>query len=122
MEIWGIPQGEKWVTIGPDNPSVEGVEFEVTDNSINTSTNELALLGTLSVHPNPVQDVVVIELPEADLSELQVVDVAGRVLVTQSVETGQASVNLSTTSWKAGWYLIRLVGADGIYLAKVTKQ
>ncbi len=122
VEIWGIPQGEKWVTIGPDNPSVEDIEFEVTDNSINTNTNELSVLGTLSVHPNPVQDAVVIELPEADLRELQVVDLAGRIVETQTVERGQASINMQTANWKAGWYLIRLIGADGIYLAKVTKQ
>lgn len=122
VEIWGIPQGEKWVTIGPDNPSIADVEFEITDTSINTNTNEVSVVGTLVAHPNPVQNMLTIALPATEVKTLEVVNVAGQVVEVRSLHQTNGLVQLSTNHWQTGWYLIRVTGVDGVYLTKVAKQ
>lgn len=55
LEIPGHEQQHVVVTIGPDNPEVRNIEFEVEDGTV-TSSNEVQSTERLLVYPNPVND------------------------------------------------------------------
>jgi hypothetical protein len=88
----------------------------VTTAGINSILNRTEI----SVYPNPVNDRLVIELPEfpADYT-VQVTDAAGRV-VYRNIHSGPR-VELAAAAWSGGVYTLSVIAPDGTFVTTVTK-
>jgi len=78
--------------------------------------------GSLSVAPNPTRDRVTIEVPAALARgwELTVSDPLGRI-VAQMEGRGVEDVELQTTEWIPGVYVLRLQGENQRFVGKVVR-
>lgn len=117
------------------------VNTGVTNRDINASRevwrflrpyrlSRLALAGAaatpaarLTLHPNPATDLVTIRGSDLRPGSLQVCDALGRRLAVQPLAASPASLQLNTSAWARGVYLIRLETATGRVLQqKLVKQ
>lgn len=64
----------------------------------------------IRVYPNPVQDHLVIELPSADFSKIEIVDITGKIVLTQQIEGKEAAID--NLNFERGTYILRIVGKD----------
>lgn len=78
--------------------------------------------GLLSLAPNPSGGLVRVGWPRAARAvRLQVLDVSGRVVMTQDGLPGN-ELALDLSGLPGGMYLVRVVGAGGSWTAKVLRQ
>ena len=88
--------GDLWVV--KFNPEVVGIS-EVSE-------------AFFTLYPNPATDELRISLTGTAARQLEVVDVTGRIVITQAVTSGTTTVDLSIPQLAQGTYSVRLVG-DG---------
>jgi ELWxxDGT repeat protein len=86
--------------------------YELWKMSSTTGMAERVLNGGFSVYPNPVRELLTIDL-KADSYEI--LDLSGRVLL----RSADAGINVSTLA--TGIYLVRAMNADGVSLTKFVK-
>ena len=115
LDVPGLAPVSVTVTIGPDQPSVTGVEFKVDENSISLPTQEIILEKAVRIFPNPVHGVLTVELPSA--AELTLSNAQGQaVLKTQ--ENG-AFARLSLHGMPSGIYFLTVRMANSQQVLKV---
>lgn len=84
--------------------------------------------GEAILYPNPVRsgDPITIDCPAdgADHARIVVTDITGRVIATEEIEraSGAAQIEVSTTGWAAGSYIIRLTTPSGSRSGRITVQ
>ena len=76
--------------------------------------NDGVALFNLTIYPNPATTELHIGLIGTTSRQLEVVDVTGRIVITQAITSGTTSVGLSIVQLAQGTYSVRLVG-DGQY-------
>ncbi len=91
-------------------------EYHVyTTKKLNQGTyldvNETPSKNQLSLYPNPVSDILVVESP-VDITQVEIYDVFGR-LVVQSLVDSEKYLQVSTTKLISGYYLVRVYTKDG---------
>jgi hypothetical protein len=102
---------------------------EVEDYLVEITTNPLGIAPdkngpVAAMYPNPAQDRVLIQLkPNSRAQRIELLDIAGKTLVTQSVVgVEQSLVDFDLTKVPAGAYFVRVVAEDGISQRKLIKQ
>jgi hypothetical protein len=92
-------------------------------SSVNVAEN---VLGSAKLYPNPVTDVLAIELPEASANTVvSVVDVTGRVVVEGSMFTQQGTFARTEVNMRAlpqGLYLVRIQDGANEYVHRVVRN
>ena len=92
--------------------------------SLHTETTDIPDDAALSVYPNPAGDLLHIELRGAEIANVALYDLQGRVVETRhgtSLQGGTATVNLRNVP--AGVYLLRVRDAEGKeYMRKIVKK
>lgn len=98
-------------TISATNTTFNGIDFTKNSKKIipnNLSVAQTQLTHNFSVYPNPTNDLVTIHaLGNASATTLQLVDMTGRVLLTESND-GAADMTLSLTTIPAGMYYLKI--------------
>ncbi|MCB0553695.1 MAG: carboxypeptidase regulatory-like domain-containing protein, partial [Phaeodactylibacter sp.] len=125
IELLNQERAYYMVTIGPDNPSVNSLRFEVTEDGV-VSTLDPALKESLILFPVPVQDVLGVQF-ESSVSGtalLFVSDYSGRVLLRQPVllQQGQQRLELGVTRLPAGLYMLGIQSGSQLMGRKFIKQ
>jgi hypothetical protein len=96
-------------------PSVPGLEDQPAMNEV---------IGKASIWPNPVADMLNIEINEIyqdEKSYLTVTDMKGSVLMSQTVTHGNSAI--STSGWPNALYVVTLRSEhDIIMISKISKQ
>lgn len=82
----------------------------VLKNSATTGVNE-ATVTTASVYPNPAVDVLNFKLEGADASSVTIFSLDGKVLISQSVNGSNGSVNVSELN--TGMYIYQIATVNG---------
>lgn len=101
-----------WVS---DNNGCEAVSGIVTVTGVGINAiHQVAI----KVYPNPVEDILVVEMPATDLSKLTISDMAGKVLMEQYVSGKQV---LDISLLPAGVLNIQLSNNAGLTTAKLVK-
>ena len=77
-----------------------------------------AVLGEISIHPNPVQDNLQINIPPAT-TDLIIIDQTGRMIHRQKL-SGQADVEIQAQTFLSGTYQLILFDSEGEILTKGT--
>ena len=121
VEIPGVEQGEKTVTIGPDNETVNGIAFIVNGTEVTTATREVLLSDEIvALYPNPVKNALFVEvnMPQHKIIGYQVVNLTGQVAGIQSVDDRQVDVSKLTP----GVYVLKIQTTDGILTQQFIKE
>ncbi|RMG59671.1 MAG: T9SS C-terminal target domain-containing protein, partial [Bacteroidetes bacterium] len=95
--------------------------FEFEQQTLTTGLFDWPALS-LSLFPNPATDRVSIRWGAAQVDQIQVLDLAGRALMTQSVSRGDGEMMLSLGDLPRGLYLVRLIGQEGQGIARIHLQ
>lgn len=85
----------------------------------NVGVNNKLTAHELVVYPNPVNDKLMIQLPEnvGNTAKIEVMDLTGKVLLSQSVESVINSLSIDCNLLKTGMYLVKLQ-SDNLILSK----
>lgn len=108
------------VTLSADEPMADELNIFVSENLISTGVAEVDFEAAVSeVYPNPVHDVatIAIDLQEACEVVVQVVDLTGRVIMTQSanIAPGVNSYRLPLNGVVDGNYMLSMREVKGAF-------
>jgi uncharacterized repeat protein (TIGR01451 family) len=79
----------------------------VLDTVFVTEVKKQLATKTLSIRPNPAQDVLTVHLPEGNTGQLEITDLQGRILRTTQIVSGQG---FSIKDLKPGVYFLKSEG------------
>ncbi len=84
--------------------------------------NENIVAGSVKMYPNPVQNTlhIISEDVSVKVENVEILDVAGRIISQTSFEEGQREV--STAGLKSGAYLVRVTTNQGGFSTRILKQ
>ncbi|MCW3094164.1 MAG: hypothetical protein JWP81_5233 [Ferruginibacter sp.] len=88
-------------------------------NGNNTTVPIASSPVKFSVYPSPTQSFLYVEIPGANqVSKLEVIDAAGKVLISQAVNATQAIIKLQVQSFTPGIYFVRTTGRNNDIMVK----
>ncbi len=133
---WNVPAGMKTENMhiismltlpnGSINNANTFTFDEAIANGLASSNENPIALESLDVYPNPAGDQVTlaVQLADAQAVNVQVYDVMGRVVATQSYGTmsGQQWLPLQTNTLSNGVYSLRIAVGDGFVTRKLVVQ
>lgn len=104
----GMPCVPYSVTLSPDQPTLNGLNFRMSANGIEAIVSANAT--NTKVYPNPMGERLTVDklVDEAGTYEVVITDLAGRVVMRQNHEliAGNQSIEVQTHSLSAGCYLL----------------
>lgn len=75
----------------------------------------------IQLYPNPAIDYIYLDFGEAKVSQLQIFDISGRVISTQTINS--MSYRIDVSSFRTGMYIVKLYMQSGSFLsARFEKQ
>jgi hypothetical protein len=103
---------------------IECVSDRVEVTVFLTGTNEAELFSNLAVFPNPAQDELNINfsLRNQQSLDIELLDVVGRVIWTETMNTATGSTQLSLADLSSGVYMLQLKTEEGVVARKVIKE
>jgi hypothetical protein len=124
LEVIGQEHVYTVVTIGPDQPSVTDLHFEVSSDGV-TSTVEIIETSSLVLAPNPVVDRtnLVFDLQQASTVEVQLRNVNGQLLQYQRLDLikGRQNLELDFTGLTPGVYMLNVLAGGQVWTEKLVK-
>lgn len=78
-----------------------------------------------SIAPNPVREGMTLHIPEITtrVTRLEVMDLTGRVMLTELIPAGSQTVRIPTTAaLTGGWYIVRYHGENDLHAWRMLKQ
>lgn len=94
------------------------------NNCVSCPTGSIAnnTITSLSVYPNPATEFVTfsVELNNASVATVKVMDLAGRVITTQTLENNKVDVNVAHLA--AGTYMYEVVAGDAVAAGRFIKK
>lgn len=120
VEQLGVDTDPAYVSIGPDQPSVDNLQIFASETLISTGINEFDFEGAISeVYPNPVGSDASINfnLETEVLVSINVLDLTGRTISTasRSISSGENQVRLDVDGLTEGYYFLNVQDADGAF-------
>ncbi|MBA3663655.1 MAG: T9SS type A sorting domain-containing protein [Bacteroidetes bacterium] len=88
--------------------------------SICTGVNERSVLNGLSVYPNPTQGELTIQLSNGALKDVEVLDLTGRIILSNSSSKDKITLNISNLA--NGIYFVKIQSNNAVEIIKVVKQ
>ncbi|MEO1382615.1 MAG: T9SS type A sorting domain-containing protein, partial [Bacteroidota bacterium] len=135
--VWGLSYTGNIIAMMGQNalqvPLTDGC-FDLSDDFLvvardssncTTSIEDELPLGSVNIYPNPVQDLVTIELSQAIRSEvalLTIHDLTGREIYRAEWESIQDRQNVDTHKWDSGLYILTLQTDAGVFRSKIVKE
>jgi CubicO group peptidase (beta-lactamase class C family) len=87
----------------------------------NTSPTESLKVDKPMIYPNPVSDILNLDLPFSNgLFDVKVINIEGKVLITKENIDNKSALDLSDLN--AGMYIVQAIGSNGIFSFKVVKN
>ena len=103
-----------------------GCPAQTTQQSVPFLFSSASNLADLQgfVYPNPFQEKLQLEFaqPLPESLELSLVNELGQTLRTHTLPGGTAQFNWSTEQLPAGWYSLRMVMGDAVWVVKVLRK
>ena len=91
-------------------------DFGVSINqAVGISENNLT---NIKINPNPADEKIVIEIGDTKASSLSIYSVEGKLMLTQIIQPNKSRIELNTTSFDSGIYLIQFANESGIISSK----
>jgi hypothetical protein len=91
-----------------------------TTKAAPTSIANIVKAGVGKMYPNPATDVLYVELNNSSIKTLNIVDITGKMVLTQKVSSNKEAIN--TSSLQAGTYFLQLSDGHSNYSSRFVKQ
>ena len=117
---------ETVVMVGPSlSPFIaEGSTLSFNNQGAATSTEELPISEKIRTYPNPIKDVLRVEIEDqaAQLLEVAVLNADGKELFKQDFKSQFiSSVDLDWSKYASGLYFLKITTSEGIEVRRLTK-
>lgn len=127
IEITGIPHVMYLVTLSPENPSVENLDFIVDDNSAATvSIKELLDESSIRIFPNPTNDRLQLQMNVVESSAVvfSLMSLDGKTIDSETVDVypGVYTHSFDMEKLPAGMYFINIIDGKETISRKVIKK
>jgi hypothetical protein len=126
VEITGMEQGVRWVTISEENPVSTGNDFEVGEDGIVNGITELTSGNSFQVYPNPASNMlnVYVDASTAFEAQLTMSGSTGKTIFMkkQAVAAGAQQIELNVSDLPAGMYFLQIATKRGVMTKKVLKK
>ncbi|MFK8102154.1 MAG: T9SS type A sorting domain-containing protein [Saprospiraceae bacterium] len=129
IEILGMEPSFAWVTIGPDDETIDNVSFVVSSDGVEavvTSISEVIATETVRLFPNPIQTEAYLELEGKTATEglLTIVNLQGQTVMTQvvSIAKGHQYLGFNAEKLTPGMYFLNLQINKEVISKKMIKQ
>jgi len=123
LEIPGQEQKIIEVTLSEDNPNVTDIDLDAESGTV--STNDLTTMSSLTLSPNPTSNILVVEsrFTEAQKLMYSIVDMQGRVVVSEpyNVTLGDNKLEVDVTLFENGVYNLVLQTQDEVLVKRFIK-
>jgi hypothetical protein len=110
---WPLGTANQWNDVDTDNTLYYVVEYSVA-----SSVNDVMKNLGIRIYPNPVSDILRIEIRKAGKMEVVIFDSSGQKLRSVSI-TDNGVFDMDLTDLKSGIYLVSIKSADGKSLNRV---
>lgn len=124
VEILGIEPIFTYVTIGPDHPSAEDINFEVVGSELTGATLPDPL-DEMILYPNPVAETLFVKLPAQTDGPYQmaIYDMTGKCLFAQMQGTGPGDtlITIPVAALPSGVYQLQVTGEQKAASRKFVK-
>ncbi len=94
--------------------------WEVDDPNLPNATEELSGKADFSIYPNPAANSMMLVLGDTDAKELRVLDVNGKVVLTEAITSTVQKVDISSLS--PGVYSVNVNSSEGVLTSKLIVQ
>ena len=125
LDIVGHDPVFTMVTIGPDQPSVDNIHFEVSSEGI-TGAEGITSSDQIWLAPNPAKDMVPLNftLTASSPLSIQLFDLSGKLILSKeyTLPEGEQQISLNLTSLEPGIYFIKTRDKGRIWAQKLIKQ
>ncbi len=126
VEIVGVEQAVRWVTLSADKPTSTGNDFEVTPAGIVLGINDLVAESKVHIFPNPTTGIVNFGF-EANANfdaKISVARADGKTVLVhnQSVTKGSQSLQVDLTNLPTGLYFLQVTTGNEVISKKIVKQ
>mgnify|MGYP006266878409 CR=1 FL=1 len=123
IEHLGYEQKHYWVTIGPGQPSVDNLIFEVGSDSI-TDIEEVQPPSPVALFPVPATDYLTVQAEQPqDLETVEVWNAQGQRLLTVPTDGSESGIlQIDVSSFPAGVYWLRTQIGQQLSTQKWIKQ
>ncbi len=118
LDIPGIKPVSITVVLGPNNPKSSGRDFKVDDNSAVSATDDIEIVQTARIYPNPTSDIIWVDLRAQ--AQISLSNTKGQII--QQINDASGTTRLSTENLPAGIYLLSVRRADAIQTFKIVKK
>jgi hypothetical protein len=112
------------ITIGSGQTSNNGIDFTQTDEEIVPNSvlgiNPVSKNDALSIYPNPVNDLLMIDNKNGRFNQVTVLNILGQVVKQVDVKKGINKIGMETL--RSGIYYLVVKGSDGARSMKITKK
>ncbi|MEZ4960742.1 MAG: T9SS type A sorting domain-containing protein [Saprospiraceae bacterium] len=126
VEITGMEQAERWVSLSADNPVSSGNNFDVTDEGILNGLADLISKGSFQVFPNPAKDVVNVYLETAGSFEatLALSSLTGQTVLakTENLMAGKQAVQVELSNLPTGIYFLQVSTGKEVMVKKLVVE
>lgn len=119
IDIPGVAPVSTTITLSLEQPGFSGINFNLTESGVVLSAKDIDFEAFTKVSPNPVHDVLQVELTDTD-GELLLTNMEGQILQKVAVNTTQ--MRLSLASLPEGIYLLTARSAKGSQSTRIVKQ
>ncbi len=109
------------VQVSDGTCAISSDEFQFTYTSASDETQGVSA-GGLVITPMPVSDVVTVGLPRRTERSVEVVDISGRVVFQTSVADDLSQIQITSSRWPAGFYVLQMRSGAGVWSASFVKQ
>ncbi|MEK7253693.1 MAG: carboxypeptidase regulatory-like domain-containing protein [Bacteroidota bacterium] len=127
VEITGMEQAWRWVTLTHENPAAENQDFSVSESGVSDAGETVKMaLPTLSAQPNPVRDVLTINVqsPANFEARLSLSSATGGEVFGQMkpIAKGNQTLQIQVGDLPAGLYFLNLTGGSGVVSTRIMKK
>ncbi|MEM6963410.1 MAG: T9SS type A sorting domain-containing protein [Bacteroidota bacterium] len=125
VEVLGKAQGIKFVTLAPDNATVDDVYFEVNSEFV-TKIEDVLNGASLKVFPNPAETTlnVQVDIRTSTQLNISVSSLLGKRIISETLQLdeGTQTMTIPVHQLPSGIYFLNLSDGNSIISRKITKK
>ncbi len=107
---------------GTDYNGVDSATTTFTITVMSTDDMKVINAGEIKVYPNPVSDLLIIEIQDAAINSMIISDITGSTVINKEIDPGTKQINLNVNALNSGLYNISLFGSKEVYKAQFIVQ
>lgn len=126
VEIVGVEQGVRWVTLSADEPILNGIDFKVNEAEIINGVSEWVGENGFHLFPNPAKSTVTLDINSSNTFDatFNVISSTGEKLIVQeeNIIHGQQRINLNISKIPSGIYFLQMTTGNDVIVRRVVKH